>query len=314
MMNLHRKQLFLFITIFALLLIVVGCGSGQSPDPNQGTAPSGEQAQPQKEQAAEFKIAVIPVQTEGEMDVAMKKLTQVLSEKLNRKVTINVYPDYNGVVEAMNYDQVDMAYFGPLTYVIAHHQSGAEAIITQLIDGEPFYYSYIITHVDNPWNSIEDLLKDPGQVSFAFGDPNSTSGSLIPGIELKNRGVYTDEMTYQFESVTFTGSHDVTALAIQNKEVDAGAIDSAIFNSLVKGGTVDGSQFKTIWQSDELFQYPWAVKKGTDDETIRLLREAFVAIKDEEILRAFGASGFVEASNDDYEAIRAAAEQEGRLN
>ncbi len=288
--------------IVALMLIVilaVGCGgNAATKKPTAG--------QP-------FKVAVIPAQTQGQMKEAMEKLKGILEAKLGRTVTINEYPDYNGVVEAMNFGQIDMAFFGPLTYVIAHHKSGAEAIVTQLVKGKPHYYSYILTHKDSPWNTIDDMLKDSSKVNFAFGDPNSTSGSLVPTLELKKRNVFTSAEKHSFKNVRYTGSHDVTALAIQNKQVDAGAIDSAIYEGLVEQKKVDGSQMKVIWQSDKLFQYPWAVKKGTDADTIKKLQEAFVGIKDEVILKGFAISGFEKASNADYEAIRAAAEKEGKL-
>lgn len=298
-MNRIGKKVAILIMLTFIIALAAGCGSQTKESPGQT--------------AAEFKIAVIPQQNQGDMQTAMNKLAGILEDKLNRNVTIRVYPDYNGVVEAMNFGQVDMAYFGPLTYVIAQHDSGAEAIVTQLIKGKPYYHSYIITNKDHPWNSLDDLLKDSKNTSFAFGDPNSTSGALIPGIELKKRGVYTDPNSHQFKEVRFTGSHDVTALAVQNKQVDAGAIDSAIYDMLVEQKKVDGNRIKVIWTSEDLFQYPWAVKKGTDQQTIDQLREAFLGVQDEDILHAFGASGFTKAENKDYEAIRAAAEQQGLL-
>jgi phosphonate transport system substrate-binding protein len=292
-MNWIGKKSIISIMLMVVIVLSAGCADQEEGQP--------------------FTIAVIPTQAEGDLQIAMSKLSGILMDKLDREVEIEVYPDYNAVVEAMNFEQVDMAFFGPLTYVIAHHESGAEAIVTQLINGSPFYHSYIITHVDQPWNSLEELLSDLHNVSFAFGDPNSTSGSLIPGMELKERGVYTDPNDHQFEEVRFTGSHDVTALAVENKQIDSGAVDSAIYDVLVAQGKVDGDQIKIIWKSAELFQYPWAVKKGTDQTTIDQLREAFLAIEDKQILDAFGASAFAKAENKDYESIRKAAEQEGRL-
>ncbi len=258
-----------------------------------------------------FSIGVIPAQTEGEMADAMERLQKVLTQELEQEVKVDVYPDYNGVVEALNYDKIDMAYLGPLTYVFAQEKSGAKAIITQLIDGEPYYYSYIITHKDNRWNSLDELLDNPTEIDFAFGDPSSTSGSLIPSIELQDQGVYTSENEHKFNSIRFTGSHDATALAVQNKQVDAGAIDSAIYNQLVDAGKIDAEQLKIVWQSEELFQYPWAVHKDTDEETIQKLQEAFLAIDDNVILDAFGASGFTTATDDDYISIKQAAIRQG---
>lgn len=306
-----KKSILLIISIVTILLLAA-CGSeGNSGADDTSQNEQASDSQGNDENTQEFTIGVIPAQTEGEMQGAMDKLQAKLTEDLGREVAVEVYPDYNGVVEAMNYDQIDMAYFGPLTYVIAHAQSGAQAIITQLIDGEPYYYSYIITQADSELESIDDLVNNASEIDFAFGDPSSTSGSLIPSIELQDQGIYQSEDEHEFNSVRFTGSHDATALAVQNGQVDAGAIDSAIYNQLIESGSIDGDKLKKIWQSEELFQYPWAVHPDTDQETIENLQSAFLSIEDEEILNAFGASGFTEASNEDYESIRQAAIKQG---
>ena len=293
------------VLIVLLVSILTACGSNQQ---------NNDQATDDKNESKPFTIGVIPVQTEGEIDEAMTKLQGELSNKLDRDVEITTFPDYNGVVEAMNYNQIDMAFFGPLTYVIAHEKSGAKAIVTQLIDGEPFYHSYIITNTDNDFDTLDAFLEQSESKTFAFGDPNSTSGSLIPSIELQDRGVFEDQDKNSFESVKYTGSHDATALSVQNNQVDAGAIDSAIYDQLLESGKIDGDKLKVIWESEKLFQYPWAVTKETDDETIDKLQNAFLSIEDESILNAFGASSFTKASNEDYESIRQAADKQGLLN
>lgn len=295
-----RKFGYIFI-LFTLAFVLAACGNAEQENTDQAVESTEEL----------FTIGVIPAQTEGEMEGAMDKLQTYLSEELEREVKLDVYPNYNGVVEAMNYDKIDMAFLGPLTFVIANENSNAQAIITQLVDGEPFYHSYIITHADNPWNSLDELLESPGEIDFAFGDPNSTSGSLIPSIELKDRGVYESQQSNEFNSVRNTSSHDATALSVINKQVDAGAIDSAIYNQLVESGKIDEEQVKILWESEELFQYPWAVRESIDDKTVEKLQEAFLAIEDQEILDAFGASAFTEATTEDYESIKQAAIKEG---
>ncbi|WP_432666082.1 phosphate/phosphite/phosphonate ABC transporter substrate-binding protein [Wukongibacter baidiensis] len=258
-------------------------------------------------------IGVIPTQNQGDMQKAMDKLGKHIANEVGTEVQVEVFPDYNGVVEAMNYGKVDLAYFGPLTYVIANEKSGAEAIATMLVNGEPYYYSYIIAPNDSSLNTVEDLINNTKDIHFAFGDPNSTSGSLIPGIMLKEKGVFKDESDHDFKQITYTGGHDATAIAVENKRIDAGAIDSAIFESMKKSGVVDSEKFKIIWKSDKLFQYPWAVKKDTSEELKAALREAFLKVKDQEILDIFGANGFTEAKDGDYEAIRKAAKMDGRI-
>lgn len=280
----------LFFAMIALLFIV-GCGN---QDGNQGAT----QDQPV------LKVAAIPAQSTGVVEDGYKKLEAELAEKLNREVALEIYPNYNAVVEAINYGHIDLAFLGPTTYLIAHEQSGAEAILTPLINGEPYYYSYIITHADSPWNTLDELLAEVGEVNFAFGSISSTSGSIIPSYELLQRGVFKSENEHEFKSVVYTGSHDVTAQQVQNKLVDAGGIDSAIFHSLAQKGEIDESQFKILWQSEQLYQYPWVVPANTDRELVTQIQEVFLNITDEEILRVFGgASGFVITDPDKYENV-----------
>ncbi|WP_069650847.1 phosphate/phosphite/phosphonate ABC transporter substrate-binding protein [Caloranaerobacter ferrireducens] len=296
------KKLLLLVLVLSLTFSLLACS-------NVNTSVNNEEQMSQEK----IVIGVIPAQNQGKMKIAMDKLGSYLSNKLNMNVEVNVYSDYNGVVEAMNYGKVDLAYFGPLTYVIAHEKSNAEAIITMLINGEPYYYSYIIVPNDSPYNSIEDLIKDVENIEFAFGDPNSTSGCLIPSIKFKELGVFRSETDYDFKNVVYTGSHDATAKAIENKKIDAGAIDSAIFEIMKKNKVIDASKFKVIWKSDKLFQYPWAVKNNFPIELKEKLIEAFLEIKDQEILDVFGANGFTRANDKDYEPIRKAAKEAGRI-
>jgi phosphonate transport system substrate-binding protein len=282
------------LAVFIVALATAGCGS------------AADQEEP-------FKVGVVPAQNKGDMQRAMDRLEKVLSHKLNRPVEIQVYSDYQGVVEAMKYKKMDMAFFGPLTFVQAAEKMGLKAIVTQLIHGSPYYHSYIIVPKDSPIRSIDDLAKNSTQLYFAFGDINSTSGSLIPGIALTKKGVFKDPNDHRFKKITYTGSHDITALAIQHHKYDAGAIDSAIYEQLVKDGKVDGKKIRVIWKSEKLFQYPWAVRSDVDEGTVKKLQEAFLSVKDPAILEVFGASGFTKAANRDYESIRKAAKAAGRL-
>ncbi|MDQ0299237.1 phosphonate transport system substrate-binding protein [Salibacterium salarium] len=282
-------------------LLLTACGESNEEEQGESSDP--------------LEVAVIPAQSSGEMSDGLNALETSLNESMDQEVNVDHYPSYNAVVEALNFERIDLAYLGPLTYVIANEESGAEAILTQEVGGEPFYYSYIISHVDQPWDSLDEMLEQSEEVDFAFGSVSSTSGSLIPGLELRDRGVFESEEENEFASVRYTGSHDVTANAVQTQDVQAGAIDSAIYNELVEDGTIDDSQIKKIWESDQLYQYPWAVPQSMDDDTKQQFQDAFTKIEDEEILEIFGgASAFVETDHSNYESIAQAAEDFGMLN
>lgn len=72
---------------------------------------------------------------------------------------------------------------------------------------------------------------------------------------------------------------DVTALTVQNGNKDVGAIDSAIYDILVKNGKIDEKKLKVIWKSQELFQYPWALEKNVSEEDMKLIQNAMLDIK-----------------------------------
>lgn len=252
-----------------------------------------------------LRIGVIPALTQGQTRVGINKLGDHLSQELGRPVQIQVLSDYAAVVEGLGFGHVDLAYLGPRTFVIANHRYGAQAIVTQLVDGTPFYNAYFIVPSDSTLQSIDELRGK----QVAFADPSSTSGSLIPKLELIHRGIDPNRDIRALH----TGAHDATALAVLNKHVDAGAIDSAYFNMLIRRGEIPEDGFRILWQSESLFQYPWTVRRDMDPQLIEDIRAAFLKITDQDIFDAFGASGFTIATTADYDIIRQAAEAFGDL-
>ncbi|MDT8860557.1 phosphate/phosphite/phosphonate ABC transporter substrate-binding protein [Alkalihalobacillus sp. MEB130] len=306
-----------WIMTVGLALTLTACGTADEPD-EVVQSPTidevGEEEAPATDHDEVFEIAVIPSQSMGEMQTGLDNLEAHLTERLGREVVVEQYPNYNAVVEAINYNHIDLAFLGPLTYLIAHEQSGAQAIITQEVDGSPYYYSYIITHQDREWDSLDDLLEDRSEVDFAFASISSTSGHLIPGLHLRQLGFYESEDEHEFNQIQFAGSHDIVTNLVRDQAVDAGAVDSAILEALMKeddqnGGTLR-EEIKVLWQSEELYQYPWVVPAEMNDELIAEVQEAFYEIADEEILRIFGgATRFVEADDSQYADVLEAARE-----
>lgn len=250
-------------------------------------------------------IRVIPTQSKDKLGKAMDKLAEHLSKELQIPTKIEVLTNYQAVVAAMTNGKGDIAYFGPFTYAVAHEQSGAEAFVTQLVDGKPYYHSLMIVPKDSPLRSLDDVVG--GRVKFAFGDAASTSSHIVPRVHLKRAG-YDPEKEGK---AVFTGGHDKVLAAVANGTVAAGAIDSAIFATLEQKMPAEYGQVRVIWSSPELFQYPWAVSKDLPKELIPRLQAAFKNVTDQEILDAFGASGFTEASDSEYDDVRAYARELG---
>lgn len=276
------------MVLLVALVLLAGCGGGGAQAPDRIT------------------LMAIPTQGAPNFTERMQKLGQLLSQESGLNVAVQVGTNYAAVVEALRFGKVDGAYLGPFTYVVANAQSGAQAIVTMNIKGKPYYYSYMIVPKDSPIREIKDatdLAALKGR-KFAFGDPGSTSSSLIPRLALKNAGLDTEKDIQP----NFTGGHDKVLLAVANGQAEIGAIDSAIFeHTLAQNFAREFAQVRVVWRSSELYQYPWAVRKELPADAVRKLQQAFLQVKDQEVLLAFGADAFVVADDQKYEDVRAAA-------
>src|SRR5919106_1136680 len=127
-------------------------------------------------------------------------------------------PDYAGVIEAMRFDKVDLAWFGNKSAMEAVDRAGGE-VFAQTIgaDGSEGYYSLLITNVDSPIKSLDDVLACDQSLTFGNGDPNSTSGFLVPSYYVF--ALNDVDPATCFKSV-LNSNHETNALAVANKQVD----------------------------------------------------------------------------------------------
>lgn len=277
------------LTLIILLLAVMGCSFTDKDTTSRDV----------------LRVGLIPNQAPDEIKAKYEPFKNYLSEKLDMEVELFVANNYAGVVEAMASGKLDMAYFGGLTYVQAKKRADIHPIVTE-IDSETKttkYYSYIIAPIDSPLKNLANLKGK----TFAFGDVSSTSGSLYPRIMLDQAGLIVPD---DFANVLYTGKHDATALAVQNGKVDAGGLEGRILNKLIDEGKVDKNKLKILAKSDFIEGYPWVVVDSLDKELENKIVNAFLTMKDKELLKLMKAEAFAEVSDADYKYI---GEQAGRL-
>jgi len=247
----------------------------------------------------ELKISFIPVESTEEIAKRYQKMVDYLSKELNMKVTPYVANDYSAVIEAMRAKHVDVAWFGPFSYILAAKEADAEAFVNPINEsGQDVYYCYFITHKDSGIKSIQDLKGK----TFTFGDPASTSGHLIPRYILTKAGLDPDkDMKTQF-----SGGHDATALAVKNKKVDAGAMASEIYERLVNKKMISTDEVIVFFKSDPLPLDPWAYRKDLPQEIKDKVKKALLEIdkKDPEALKGTSFIKFKEVDDSRYDAIR----------
>ena len=221
---------------------------------------------------ASLKIALIPAEDSEEMLQQYGPLADYLETELEVE-DFEIVPalDYSAVIEAMRSGKVDLALFGPFSYVLAHEVANAQALVmVGDAEGNPaVYYSLIVANADAGIAALADL---PGH-SFSFVDPASTSGYLIPSYNLVNNGI---DPNTDLETI-FAGGHDASLLAINEGRVDAGAASEPQYNTMVEEGLIDPANFVLLLKSDPIPESPWAYRGDLDPALVERIRQTMLS-------------------------------------
>lgn len=243
-----------------------------------------------------LRVALLPDESPQQIIKENEAFEAYLEESLGKEIELVVTTDYSSMMEAARFERVDLAYFGPLSYVLAS-QKGADIVpfAAKMENGEATYRSVLIANRDA---DVDDYSDIEGK-TMAYGDPASTSSHLIPKQHLIKQGVEPDEYDGRH-----TGSHDGVATAVQNGHAQAGALSKPIFESLVERGIVSKDEVKVLGYSEPYPQYPWTMQAYLADDLQQAIREAFMAVDDPAILGPLGAEGFTPISDSDYQPVR----------
>lgn len=290
-----RLGILLGMVLISITFLAAGCGSKQE---------AAKAAQPPAQNSV-LRIGAIPAEDAQKQRDSYAPLVSYLEKKTGMKAELFVATDYSGVIEAMRSGKLDIALYGPFSYILATDKANAEAFVVEIRKGSgTSYKSLITTHPESGINNLEDLK---GR-TFSFVDPASTSGNLIPRSNLKKRNIDPDT---DFKSVVYSGGHDASALAVKNRKVDAGAFDDITYNNMKEKGLITDKDIKIIFESDPIPGSLWAWRKDLPDDLKVKIKEAFLSVAKEEpaALSAYGGKveGYAETSDDKYNVIRETA-------
>ncbi len=250
---------------------------------------------------ADYVMGLIPAENNEEMIKKFEPMRALIEQKLGQPVKVFTATDYAGVIEAMRKDRVDIAWFGPLSYVLAEQEAGAEAIAVGLRKGSDSstYKSIFVARCDSGIKSLDDLKGK----SVAFVDPASTSGGLVPTYLIKQTSGQMPEQ--YFGKFTYAGSHDAAELAVKNKTVDAAADNDITYNKMLAKGLISADESCIIAESDPLPGSPLAVRGNLSAEEKEAIKQAILTAHDEIEVTGYGElSRYVEATPADYQPIR----------
>ena len=257
------------------------------------TKNAGPSADPDK-----LSVALIPDENAATVIQDNQGLKDYLTEAFDKEIELVVTTDYSSMIEAARNDRLDLAYFGPLSYVLAKAVSDIEPFAARIKGGTKTYNSCIIGNTKKGVTSFDDIKG----TTFALGDPASTSSRLFPELTLAENGLTKGK---DFQGV-FLGSHDAVALAVQNGNAQAGGMACPILKSLKKKGVIDPSKVTTIAQSSPIPQYPWTMRSTLSPELKEKIRVTFLDLDSDKVLKPFNADGFASITDSDYDGIRKA--------
>ena len=243
-----------------------------------------------------LRTALLPDENASTLIKNNAGLKAYLEQATGREVELIVTTDYSSMIEAMRRGRIELAYFGPLSYVLAKGKADIEAFAVQVSKGQPTYEAVIIGNVSAGVSCLADVKGK----TFAYGDQASTSSHLIPKVMLQKAGIQAG----RDYSEQFLGTHDAVAIAVQNGHAAAGGLSRPIFNSLVQRGMISLEKVKVLQVSAPYPNYPWTIQASLDPPLKAKIRPAFVNHKDPALLKPLKADGFAAAADTDYDVIR----------
>jgi phosphonate transport system substrate-binding protein len=238
------------------------------------------------QEITEFRIGILGGENAQDRMNSYSCLQDYATQALGVETKLFAPADYNGVIQGLLGGTIDMAWLGASSYAATYLQDpeAVEPVLVKVnLDGSIGYHSIGFARVDSGIASLDDM---EGKV-FGFGDPNSTSGYLIPSIEIPQ---YKDGITMEsgeyFGEVKFTGGHEQTIVAVANGDIDGGVTwaaglndnwedgyDSGALRKAVDAGLVDMNDLVQIWQSEVIPEGPVVLRKTLPEEVKSTMTE-----------------------------------------
>lgn len=255
-------------------------------------------AQAQGRDPSRLRVALLPDENASTLIQNAQPLKVYLEQALKKDVELVVTTDYSSMIEAMRFGRIEVAYFGPFSYVLAKSKAPTiEPFAVGVERGSPTYQSVLIATAGGPVKTLEDIRGK----AFGFGDQASTSSHLAPRAHLLKKAKLDGEKDYR---VVHLGTHDAVARSVQAGQVPAGALSKSILDNLVKRGTIDASRIVELDLSAPIPNYPVVLQGNLAPALKQGIRDAFLNMKDKEVLKAFRVEAFASTTDAAYDVLR----------
>jgi phosphonate transport system substrate-binding protein len=258
-------------------------------------------ARPARSAQDPLKIGVASMITPVDAVKYYQDVIDYIGEVIGQPVQMVHRRTYDEMDSLLERGEVNVAFICSAPYVKNHQKFGVELLAAPSVNGKPTYQSYIIVHKESPLNSFAELKGRP----FAFTDPKSNTGKLYPTYLLKTMGRTPERF---FSRIVYSYSHNKSIEMVAKRLVDGAAVESIVYEHMLKKGSPYVSQTKIVKSSPAYGIPPVVVTKEIDPHLKTKLRAAFLGMHKtaagKAILNAMMIDGFTEVSDRNYDSIR----------
>ncbi len=248
-----------------------------------------------------LKVAVGAMLSPKETFVEYRRLVEYIGHKLGRRAEMIQRKDYSQVDQLLRDSAVDLAFICTGPYVQDRKEFGVELVAAPVVRGRSTYRSLIIVGKEAPYRSLRDLRGK----SFAYTDPDSTSGCWAPMRMVALLGEDPDRF---FSKAVFSNGHDNSVDAVAKGAVDGAGVDSIIFEYMKAKGNPAALKVRVIDESGTFAIPPVVAPKGTDPKLRAEARKALLEMHQDpegkKILDALCMDKFIVPADRDYDSVR----------
>lgn len=249
-----------------------------------------------------LKIGVAAMISPKETVKFYKDIVDYVGKKVGIPVEMVQRESYDEMDNLLEKGEVKIAFICSGPYVKNKEKFGVQLLVAPQSYGKPFYHAYIIVHKDSPIKSLADLKGK----SFAFTDPKSNTGKLVPTYMVAKSFNKTPEEF--FSKIVYTKSHDKSIEAVAKKIVDGASVDSLIYDYAAKKNPVYTSLTKIIEKSQPYGIPPVVVTKDFDPNLKEKIKQAFLNMHNDpegkRILEGIMVDKFIIPKDSDYNSVR----------
>lgn len=256
----------------------------------------------------EINFGIISTESSQNLRSDWQPILDDMAKKTGLKINAFFASDYAGIIEGMRFNKVHVAWYGNKSAMEAVDRANGE-VFAQMVnaDGTLGYYSHLVVNKDSPLKSVDDVLKNSKNLSFGNGDPNSTSGFLVPGYYVFAKNKVDARTAFK---VVRGANHETNALAAANKQVDVAVTNSETLDRLKDRLPEKFNDLRVIWTSPLIPLDPLVMRKDLPEAAKKNIRDFFFAYgtgsqqEKDHLMKLSKLSGFKPSTNAQLIPIR----------